>query len=44
MQFVVKTVLYVAMQRIAWILSSVGLVLEGIADILDGNVWEGIKK
>lgn len=43
-QFVVKTVLYVAMQRIAWILSSVGLVLEGIADILDGNVWEGIKK
>lgn len=43
-QFIVKTVLYVAMQRIAWILSSVGLVLEGIADILDGNVWEGIKK
>lgn len=43
-QFVVKTVLYVAMQRIAWIISSVGLVLEGIADILDGNVWEGIKK
>lgn len=43
-QYVVKTVLYVAMQRIAWILSSVGLVLEGIADILDGNVWEGIKK
>lgn len=44
LQFIVKTVLYVAMQRIAWILSSVGLVLEGIADILDGNVWEGIKK
>lgn len=43
-QFIVKTVLYVAMQQIAWILSSVGLVLEGIADILDGNVWEGIKK
>ena len=43
-QFIVKTVLYVAMQRIAWILNSVGLVLEGIADILDGNVWEGIKK
>lgn len=43
-QFIVKTVLYVAMQRIEWILSSVGLVLEGIADILDGNVWEGIKK
>lgn len=43
-QFIVKTVLYVAMQRIAWILSSVGLVLEGIADILTGNVWEGIKK
>ena len=43
-QFIVKTVLYVAMQRIAWILSSVGLVLEGISDILDGNVWEGIKK
>lgn len=43
-QFIVKTVLYVAMQRIAWILSSVGLVLEGIADILDGNVLEGIKK
>ena len=43
-QFIVKTVLYVAMQRIAWILSSVVLVLEGIADILDGNVWEGIKK
>lgn len=43
-QFIVKTVLYVAMQRIAWILSSVGLVLEGIADILDGNVREGIKK
>lgn len=43
-QFIMKTVLYVAMQRIAWILSSVGLVLEGIADILDGNVWEGIKK
>lgn len=43
-QFIVKTILYVAMQRIAWILSSVGLVLEGIADILDGNVWEGIKK
>ena len=43
-QFIVKTVLYVAMQRIAWILSSVGLVLEGIADILDGNVWEGLKK
>lgn len=43
-QFIVKTVLYVAMQRIAWILSSVDLVLEGIADILDGNVWEGIKK
>ena len=43
-QFIVKTVLYVAVQRIAWILSSVGLVLEGIADILDGNVWEGIKK
>lgn len=43
-QFIVTTVLYVAMQRIAWILSSVGLVLEGIADILDGNVWEGIKK
>lgn len=43
-QFIVKTVLYVAVQRIAWILSSVGLVLEGIADILTGNVWEGIKK
>ena len=43
-QFIVKTVLYVAMERIEWILSSVGLVLEGIADILDGNVWEGIKK
>lgn len=43
-QYIVKTVLYVAVQRIAWILSSVGLVLEGIADILDGNVWEGIKK
>lgn len=43
-QFIVKTVLYVAMQRIEWILSSVGLALEGIADILDGNVWEGIKK
>lgn len=43
-QFIVKTVLYVAMQRIEWILSSVGLVLEGVADILDGNVWEGIKK
>lgn len=43
-QFIVKTVLYVAMQRIAWILSSVGLVLEGVADILTGNVWEGIKK
>lgn len=43
-QFIVKTVLYVAMQQIEWILSSVGLVLEGIADILDGNVWEGIKK
>lgn len=43
-QFIVKTVLYVAVQRIAWILSSVGLVLEGIADILTGNVLEGIKK
>ena len=43
-QFIVNTVLYVAMQRIEWILSSVGLVLEGVADILDGNVWEGIKK
>lgn len=43
-QFIVKTVLYVAMQQIEWILSSVGLALEGIADILDGNVWEGIKK
>ncbi len=43
-QFIVKTVLYVAIQRIAWILSSAGLVLEGIADILEGNVWEGIKK
>lgn len=43
-QYIVKTVLYVAVQRIAWILSSVGLVLEGVADILTGNVWEGIKK
>lgn len=43
-QYIVKTVLYVAVQRIAWILSSVGLVLEGVADILTGNVWDGIKK
>lgn len=43
-QYIVKTVLYVAVQRIAWILSSVGLVLEGVADILTGDVWDGIKK
>lgn len=43
-QYIVKTVLHVALQRISWILSSVGEILDGVADILDGDVWQGIKK
>lgn len=43
-QFIVKSVLEIAIQALVTVLKGVGLILDGIADILNGNLKDGFTK
>lgn len=43
-QFIVKSVLEIAIQALVTVLKGVGLILDGIADILNGNLQDGFTK
>lgn len=43
-QFIVKSVLEIAIRALVTVLKGVGLILDGIADILNGNLKDGFNK
>lgn len=43
-QYIVKNVLEIAIQALVTVLKGVGLVLDGVADILKGNLQDGVNK
>lgn len=43
-QYIVKNVLEIAIQALVTVLKGVGLVLDGVADILNGNLQDGVNK
>lgn len=43
-QFIVKNVLEIAIRALVTVLKGVGLILDGIADILNGNLKDGFNK
>lgn len=43
-QFIVKNVLEIAIRALVTVLKGVGLILDGIADVLNGNLKDGFNK